>query len=123
MKLSRRQFIADFCLSAKGQMKGLISFLEDDAGPPTAPSWFSVGKLSEFPPGTSKSINGGAQLMFSNERGLWASDVAPPQTRRPLKFGPLGQILINPNDAWPSDAVLSPLTGEMSPNREVERES
>lgn len=119
MKLSRRQFLTDFCQSAMAQITGVLSKLEGDEASLPAPAWIPAGRLADFPPGTSKPANGGAQVIHSDARGLWAVDTSSPELRRPIKFGSLGQILLNPNDAWPSDAVLSPLTGEMSLMREV----
>lgn len=119
MRLSRRQLLSGLLISSSDWLDSVLEVLGDESGSVPAETWISIGTLSHFSPGTKRTVNGERHVVVSDMRGLFATDNTDHGTRRPLRMGERGQILLNPRGKWPDYVYLSPMTGMISEEREV----
>lgn len=81
---------------------------------------FSLGRLSEFPPGTDRRFNcrGGVLVVSSSGEGLRAEwRVGEEAIPVPLQLQGNGELTVNVNLVCIRNSVFSLMTGEMTENK------
>lgn len=77
-----------------------------------APRWASIGRMSEFVPGSRRrtQVGGAALILGASEYGFWAERDGGQRVALRSTVG--GAIQVDVNSPWPAGRMLSHLTGE-----------